>query len=116
MTKRPLPVTIIAWLFITAGIVGVAYHVTEINIHDLFAGDLLLALFIRLLAIIGGIFTLRRANWARRILLVWTMYHAVLSFFHPLPELAMHTVLLVVTAYILFNPNAAAYFKNAKEK
>ena len=68
MPKRPLPITIVAWLFIVAGIVGIAYHSTEINIHNLFGNDLLLALLVRLLAVIGRIFTLCGANWGRWLL------------------------------------------------
>jgi hypothetical protein len=110
MTKRPLSVTIIAWIFIAAGIVGIAYHATEINIHDLLGNDVLLALFVRLLAIVGGIFLLRRINWGRSLLIVWLAYHVVLSYFHSLPQMLMHAALLAVIAYFLFRPNVNAYF------
>ena len=115
MTKRPLPVTIIAWLFIAAGIVGFAYHAREINIHDLFGNDLILALFVRLLAVAGGIFALRVANWARWLLVTWLVYHVVLSIYHPLEQLIVHSVLLVVITFFLFRPKVNEYFKGILE-
>ncbi len=114
MKKRPLPLIITAWLFITAGMVGFAYHATEININDLFGIDQLLVLFVRLLAVVGGIFTLRGANWGRWLLVVWLTYHVVLSYFHTLSEMAMHAVLLAVIAYFLFRPKASEYFRSGK--
>lgn len=109
--KRPLSVALIAWLFIVAGTVGIVYHATEFRVLD---SDLLWALFVRLLAIVGGVFALRGANWARWLLLVWIAYHVVLSVFHPLPELAAHTVLCAVVAYVLFRPQSSVYFRGAK--
>jgi hypothetical protein len=35
--KRPLAVTLIAWLFIVAGAVGFVYHIKDVNVNDLFA-------------------------------------------------------------------------------
>ena len=115
MTKHPLPITIIAWLFITAGVVGIAYHSTEINIYDLFGNELLLALFIRLLAVAGGVFTLRGANWARWLLLVWIAYHVCLSFFHDLSQVITHVIIMTATAYVLFRPAASAYFRKLNQ-
>jgi hypothetical protein len=114
MTKRPLSITIISWIFIAAGIVGVAYHATEFNIHDPFANDQAWVLFSRLLAIAGGIFTLRGVNWARWLLLIWIVYHVYISFFHEFSQLATHAVLLVVVAYFLFRKDAAEYFRTVK--
>ena len=31
MSKRPLSITIIGWLFIATGVVGIAYHATELK-------------------------------------------------------------------------------------
>ena len=116
MVKRPSSVTLIGWLFIAAGVTGILYHSTEFNIHDPFAGELLLGLFVRLLAIIGGIFMLRGADWSRWLLIAWMAYHVVLSFYHDLAQVAMHAVLLAVIAYFIFRTDAAAYFKRANTK
>ena len=70
-----------------------------------------LVLFVRMLAIIGGIFTLRGANWARLLLVAWIMYHVILSFYHSTAELIMHFVLSIVVVISLFHPKANASFK-----
>jgi hypothetical protein len=70
-----------------------------------------LVCFVRLLAIVGGVFLLRGRAWARWLLLAWLAFHVVLSAFHNRVELAMHAGLLVVIGFFLFRPKAAAYFR-----
>jgi len=111
MTNRPLSITIISWFYIAAGIVGIVYHSAELNIQAPLENDIVLLLFIRLLAIIGGAFTLRGANWARWLLLAWIVY---LSFFHTFSGEIMHSILLVITMYILFRPKVSEYFHIVK--
>ena len=104
-------ITIIGWLFTAAGAVGFAYHVTELNLRDPFANDAVWILLVRLLAIVGGIATLRGIPWGRWLLVVWLAYHVVLSYFHTTSELIMHALLLGVVAYFLFRPKVNVYFK-----
>ncbi len=114
MNKRPLSVAIISYLFIMAGAVGLAYHATEFNPQHPFEYELMLVLFVRLLAIVGGVFALRGANWARWLLLTWIAYHVILSGFHTLSELVMHGALLAVVAYFFLLAKESAYFRGAK--
>ena len=107
-TKRPLPVAIIGWLFIATGVVSIAYHAADAN-----NGEYFWVLFLRLLAIVGGAFVLRGANWARWLLAAWLAYHLYLSFFHSIAEVAVHGAILSLLAYFLFRGNAAAYFHGA---
>ncbi len=65
MNKRPLSIIIVGCGFIACGILGIAYHAAEFNPKAPFEADLVLGLLVRLLAILGGIFLLRGANWAR---------------------------------------------------
>ncbi len=116
MTNRPFTITIISWLFIVVGTVGIAYHAPELNIHDPFAYDQGWILFIRLLAILGGIFMLRGAEWSRWLLIAWMAYHVVLSFYHDLAQVAMHAVLFAVISYFLLRSDAAEYFKHVNTK
>ena len=109
--KRPRSVTVIGWLFIAVGIVGIAYHAVELNSQSLFESDAVLVLIVRLLAIVGGVLILRGADWARWLALVWLGYHVILSAFHSFPEALMHLALLAVTAYVLLRPEASAYFR-----
>ena len=49
MNKRPLSVTVIGWLFIAAGVVGLAYHAGDFK--TLRPLQYALACFVRLLAV-----------------------------------------------------------------
>lgn len=112
MNKRSLSVTIIAWIYIVAGVVGLAYHAKEPA--QAFENDGLWICLVRLLAIVAGVFLLRGHNWARWLCIAWMAWHVWLSIFHPVSELIMHSVLLVVFAFLLFRPRASAYFRNHK--
>lgn len=109
-SPRPLSVTIIGALFIVAGTFGVVYHAPE------YAGPLDYetgwVLFVRLLAVAGGVLVLRGAKWGRWLLPGWLVYHAVLSGVHSATEFVVHTVLAAAVAYALFRPRASRYFGN----
>ncbi len=113
MNKRPLSVTIIGCVFIAAGLIGFAYHVTEFKSLRPFPNEIVWGLSARLLAILGGVFVLRGHNWARWLLLAWIAFHVVLSAFHSWSELIVHGLLFAVVAYVLFRPRASAYFRGA---
>ena len=104
-SQRPLSVTIIGWLFIIVGTVGLVYHGTEFKRDGPFQYEVVLVCLIRLLAIVCGVFVLRGSNWARWGLLVWIAYHVVLSAFHTLFELVVHGLLSVVVAWFLLRPS-----------
>jgi len=109
MKHRPLSITLISCLFIAAGTIGIIYHAPELK--HVAIPEVGLVLFVRMLAIIGGVYTFRGANWARWLLVVWIFYHVILSFFHPAAELIMHVALSVVVIISLFHPKANSYFK-----
>jgi len=113
MARRPLSVTIISWLFIAAGGIGLVYHSTELMPEAPFDYEVIWVLLLRLLAVVCGIFMLRGSNWARWLLIAWLAYHVVLSAFHSPSELAMHALLLAVITYFLLRPKAASYFRRA---
>jgi len=113
MRSRPLSITIIGWLFVGAGTIGLVYHGTEFKIQRPIEYDLILVCIVRLLAILSGVFLLRGSNWARWLVVVWLAYHVILSAFHSFFEVAMHGVLLGVIAYFLFRPAASAYLRGA---
>ena len=108
--RRPRSVAVISYLFVAAGIVGFAYHATEFNTEGPFEYEVVGVLFIRLLAIVGGVFMLRGANWARWLALVWIAYHLIVSALHSLSETVMHIVLLAGVTYVLLRPEASRYF------
>jgi hypothetical protein len=110
MEHRPLPVTLIGYLFIATGAVGIIYHAPELR-EIVSRLEVSWVLFVRMLAIVGGAFILRGASWARWLLLVWIIYHVILSFFHATPQLIMHAGLMIVLIIALFHPKANAFFK-----
>ena len=114
MSKRPHSITVISWLFVAAGFVGFAYHLTEFKARGPFQYDVALLCLIRLVPILSGVFMLRSSNWARWLLLVWLAYHVVLSVFHSLSQLAMHSLLFAVIAYFLLRSQASAYFQGRR--
>lgn len=89
---------------------GIIYHARElVNIFT--DNEAILVLVIRILAIVGGVFTLRGANWARWLLTVWIVYHVVLSLSHSNMELIMHIAITLVTVIALFNRRANEFFR-----
>jgi hypothetical protein len=104
MIRRPLAITVISWMFIVAGAVGLAYHLTEFQTERPFDPELLLICLLRLSAIVGGIFMLRGHDWARWILAAWLAYHVLLSALHTPFELLVHGLLFAAVAYFLFRP------------
>jgi hypothetical protein len=57
---------------------------------------------------------LRGINWARWLAMAWIAFHVALSFFHSWLEMAVHGVIFVVFAIILFLPDANGFFRSAK--
>jgi hypothetical protein len=114
MKKRPRSITIISWLFVAAGAIGLAYHATEFKADGPFQYDVVWVCLVRVVAILSGVFMLRGRNWARWLLLAWIGYHVILSAFHTLSELFWHSLLLAVVAYFLLRREASAYFHGAR--
>ena len=111
MNKRPPAITIIGWLFIVSGGVGLAYHLTEIDLQHPFEEDTSWICFVRLLAAIGGVFLLKGFNWARWLLVAWMAFHIVISALHSFSQLLVHSLLFGVILYFLFRPRSSAYFQ-----
>ncbi len=108
--KRPLSVTIVACIFLAIGILASASHAAELRGTGPARYDALWALLVNLVAIVCGIFLLRRSNWARWLAVAWLGFHVIISL-HPWQALLVHSALLAVFAYLLFRPAATAYFR-----
>jgi len=106
--KRPIIVTAIAILFISAGGVGFVYH-----FHRPFDRDFLVIELVRLLAVVGGVFMLVGKGWARWLVLVWLAFHVGISALDSMGKFAFHLVLLLVMGYALLRQPASEYFKSA---
>ena len=108
-TKRPLSVTIIGCLYILAGCAGLAYHFSDFRAHPLELGGLGIE-FVRVLAIVAGVFLLRGANWARWLALVWMAFHVAIGYLNGWTQMLIHAVFLVIIAFFLLSRSANDYF------
>jgi hypothetical protein len=114
MNKRPVSVTIIACLYIAVGGIDFAYHFIGFKPQRPFQYDIVWASLVSLIAVVCGVYMLRSRNWARWLALTWIVFHVVLSAFHALGELALHTLFCVILAYFLFRPTATRYFRGCR--
>lgn len=73
------------------------------------ASDDVMVLAIGIAAIVGGIYVLRGANWARWLLAVWMALHVAISIGQPRALLA-HVVIFGFVAYLLFSARASTHF------
>ena len=112
--KRPLPVTILAGVYIAVGTIGFIYHFTEFRARDVFQYDAIWIELTEFIAILCGAFILRGHNWARWLALAWMAFHVILSAFHALPELVIHCLFCALIAWFLFRPQATRYFRGAR--
>src|ERR1700675_1044094 len=104
--KRPIPVTILGFSFIVAGLLGLAYHLSDRPLDRWVA----LISLIRIIAVVGGVFMLKGRNWARWLMLGWLAFHVGVSAFQSLSDCIAHAVLLLVVAYFLLTPLDSQYF------
>lgn len=116
MKKRPLPVIIVAVVFIVVGCVGFVYHLKELSEpgNNLYESILILAL--RILAIIIGIMLLFKINWARWLAIAWLLYHVVIGALNSTSEMIVHIVFLIIVSVLLFLPVSSRYFKNKQKE
>jgi len=106
--KPPLSVWIVACMYLAVGVIGFVFHFRELRQPD--------GIWIELtefLAIVCGAFMLRGHNWARWLAIAWIAFHVAISF-PVVREIAVHSLLLAVIAWLLFQPKAARYFRGAR--
>ena len=113
MNKRPLSVTIISFVLIATGVIGLVFHLTDFTAQHPFQYDVVWISLVRLIAIVCGVYMLRASNWARWLSLAWIAFHVILSAFHSLFELGVHILVCAAFAYFLFRPRTSEYFRGA---
>ncbi len=114
MRPRPLAVTIIGCVYILTGVVTGAFHFMQAWARRPLSSDLIWIELTAAAAIIAGAFLLRGHDWARWLALAWMAFHVVLSIFHTIPELAIHSLFFAVLAYFLLRASANCYFRSAR--
>lgn len=114
MKGRPLPVIIVAVLFILAGVIGFAYHAKElfdVNNKD----ETIWMLFLRILAVVCGLLLLFRINWSRWLAIAWLAYHVFISALNSTAEMITHILFLIVVIVLLFLPVSSAFFQHKQK-
>ena len=112
--KRPLAVTIIGCVYVLTGVLGFAYHFSELFSGGLPHNDAVRVEITEAAALVAGVFLLRGRNWARWLAVAWMAFHVVISAFHSVGQCAVHALFLAVIAWFLFRPPAAEYFREAR--
>jgi hypothetical protein len=105
--RRPIAVTLLACLYVAVGVAGFAAHFHTLLAHQPDAWAIELT---ELLAFVIGIFLFLGHNWARWLALAWMAFHVAISLHQP-RQLAMHSVLLALFAWILFSAAARRWFR-----
>lgn len=108
--RRPISIWVIACLYLAVGIAGFIAHFQSLLAHQ---PDSIAIEVTELIAVVAGAFLLLGHNWARWLALAWILFHVILSFFHPIRELAIHAVLCALIAWGLFYSGANRYFRRA---
>jgi hypothetical protein len=110
MSKRPITVIILSWLYIATGAIGLVYHLSELRMQP-FSAEIIWISFVRLLAIVAGIFMLRGADWARWLALAWIAFHVVVGALNSVQQAIIHALFLALFAYFLLRGDARSYFR-----
>jgi hypothetical protein len=104
--KRPLSILVLSCLYIAIGTIGFAYHFPRplgFHYEDVWIEGT------ELLAFVTGVFMLRGHNWARWLALAWIAFHVAISF-PVVRQIAIHSLMLAVIVWILFQSQARQYF------
>jgi len=115
MTRRPLIVTLLAWLFLSVGAVTLSYFVSQFIASRSFPRDLILASAVDALALVGGLLLLRGSDLGRWLVIGWLAFHVYLSALHSTQEAIVHGVMLALVVYALTKADARAYFRGARQ-
>lgn len=126
MQKRPILITIVAWLFIiTAGISAIT--TTAMSNHPMvleamsknplpFPVQWAMAYAGMLIMIVSGFAFLKGRNWARYLYLIWSLAGFAIGFAISPMKMTMVPgfVFFVVVVTLLFLPRSNAYFSQPK--
>jgi len=115
MKRRPLSITIISWIFIVFGSIALLSGV--LPLADITFAQLIPDLkkhwmvhLSRVLAVVAGVAMLYGRNWARWLLVIWIVFHLVISALPSVIQLALHAAIFTVILYFLFRRESSSYF------
>jgi hypothetical protein len=114
MTRRPLSVTFVGWLYLVVNVIGLARHYSDV-LPPHHAEDLWIDL-VRLIGVLAGAFLLRGAFWAPWLALVWMAFHVWVGWLNGLTAGLVHSAFFLLILYLLFlRPDSRAWFRNPSE-
>jgi hypothetical protein len=109
-SRRPISVLIVAGLYVLVGTAGFVIHFP--NLHAIQSDDVIIEVT-ELVALVAGIYLLRRQNWARWVAMAWIVAHIAISFTDGAWPVVVHSLIGLAIAWMLFRPAAAQYFRRA---
>ena len=108
--KCPISITMLSWLYIVVGVLSTAAHYAEFWTHRPTVSEFAWINLLGVEAVVAGAFMLHGKNWARWLALLWMATHVVISVFHPMREIVIHSVVFVLIGAVLFRREAREYF------
>ena len=121
VSRRPLSITLLGWLFVCFGVVSSAAAVLAMlgivgseGSTAARVSEFLPMFVVQALAAVGGALVLRGNGIGRWLLVAWMTYHVVLSGFHEPIQLLLHGAMLAAIVYLLVRSDASAYFRRGK--
>lgn len=129
MTKRPTSISVIAWILIVIGGIGLISTTGTIMINSPMLRDIMskspipipiqyvISYFGILIGIISGVAMLKGKNWARWLYITWNLINFVIGITISPMKAAMipSVVLFLIVTFFLFRPKANEFFSLAKE-
>jgi hypothetical protein len=122
MNKRPVSVTVIAWIILVSGALSLVTSAVMMKnplTQELMAKSPIpvpvqyVMLFVGLLvSVISGIFMLKGANWARMLYIIWGAVGFLVSLLTSPIKLMLIPGFVVYAVFVFFllRPKASAYF------
>src|SRR6266542_5980903 len=107
MNIRPRSITVISWIFIVFGSIALLsgllpnVNITATERLAEFKGHWYVHVS-RIVQVLSGVFMLYGFNWARWLLVVWIVFHVIISALHSPFQLLVHSLLFAVVLYFLF--------------
>lgn len=111
MWGRPIPVIIVAILFIITGCIGFIYHSKDLFEPNYAVSEVIWILVLRMLAVLCGILLLCRINWARWLAIAWMLFHVIIGALNSTSQMIAHIIFLAIIAVLLFLPASSKYFR-----
>jgi hypothetical protein len=102
--KPPFSVVVIACLYLIVGVGGFV-----LNLHAFGQPDFYWMEITETVGAIAGVFLLLGQNWARWLALAWMAFHVAISFGET-GKLVVHSIFLVLIAWVLLRQEAREYF------